>query len=75
MCFCHIRVCLCAADPDPLHLLQLAIDIVKTTGRRAVLVAGWSELSAVTDDQQEQVQVPQELLILAAAPHDWLLPR
>jgi hypothetical protein len=41
------------------------------TQRRAVLVAGWSELDSILSE----VEVPPELLIVQHAPHDWLLPR
>jgi len=43
--------------------------VVERTGRRAVLVAGWSDLSAL------QPPPPPRLLIVPSAPHDWLLPR
>jgi hypothetical protein len=47
------------------------LQVVKLTQRRAVLVAGWSELDSILSE----VEVPPELLILQHAPHDWLLPR
>ncbi|WIA18325.1 hypothetical protein OEZ85_009790 [Tetradesmus obliquus] len=57
--------------PDPKALLELAVQVVTLTQRRAVLVAGWSELESILSE----VQLPPELLIVQHAPHDWLLPR
>jgi hypothetical protein len=51
-------------------LAQLS-QVVQMTQRRAVLVAGWSELQ----DILSQVDLPPELLIVQHAPHDWLLPK
>jgi len=61
--------------PDPKALLQLAVQVVQETGCLAVLVAGWSELEGLIGEGEGQVKVPQELLVVPAAPHDWLLPK
>jgi hypothetical protein len=53
----------CASD--------FTLQVVKMTQRRAVLVAGWSELDSILSE----VEVPPQLLIVQHAPHDWLLPR
>jgi hypothetical protein len=58
-----------AATAPSLH------QVVERTGRRAVMVAGWSGVPAVVGDGEGQVQLPPELLLVSAAPHDWLLPR
>lgn len=61
--------------PDPKALLQLAVQVVQQTGKRAVLVAGWSELGGLIGSGEGQVQLPQGLLVVPSAPHDFLLPR
>lgn len=61
--------------PDPKALLQLAVQVVQQTGKRAVLVAGWSELGGLIGNGEGQVQLPEGLLVVPSAPHDWLLPR
>lgn len=52
-----------------------AHQVVKLAGKRAVLVAGWSELGGLVGDGPDQVALPEQLLVLPEAPHDWLLPR
>lgn len=61
--------------PDPKALLELAVQVVQQTGRRAVLVAGWSELDGLVGAGEGQVQLPEGLMVVPHAPHDWLLPR
>lgn len=65
--------------PDPLALVQLAVEVTKSTNRRAVLVAGWSELSRYMQDgvagENRDLDLPSELFITNEAPHDWLFPR
>jgi hypothetical protein len=61
--------------PDPKALLELAVQVVQQTGQRAVLVAGWSELEGLVGAAEGQVQLPEGLLVVPQAPHDWLLPR
>lgn len=60
--------------PDPKALLQLAVQVVQQTGRRAVLVAGWSNLGGLIGSGEGQVQLPEGLLVVPSAPHDFLLP-
>ncbi|GBF87642.1 hypothetical protein Rsub_00353 [Raphidocelis subcapitata] len=54
--------------PDPRKLLEMAAEVVRLTGRRAVLLAGWSDLKTGAG-------LPAELFVAREAPHDWLLPR
>lgn len=61
--------------PDPKALLEMAVQVVQQTSRRAVLVAGWSQLDGLVGSGEGQVQVPAGLLVVPQAPHDWLLPR
>jgi hypothetical protein len=61
--------------PDPKALLQLAVEVVQQTGRRTVLVAGWSELDGLLGGGEGRVEVPEGLMVVPHAPHDWLLPR
>lgn len=49
--------------------------VVQQTQQRAVLVAGWSDLESWIGEGDRQTQIPDELLLVAHAPHDWLLPR
>lgn len=53
----------------------MVVQVVQQTGRRAVLVAGWSELDGLLGSGDGQVEVPAGLLVVPHAPHDWLLPR
>jgi len=62
--------------PDPKALVELAIEVVTQTGKRAVLCADWPELSAIIGPGEGKLQLPEKLLmIVPSAPHDWLLPR
>lgn len=54
-----------ATDPqETLRLLMAAIDRAKV---RAIIAAGWAELSSVA--------LPATVLIIPGAPHDWLFPQ
>lgn len=54
-------------DRDPKRLLQIALDALKLTGQRAVLHRGWAGL--------HQEDVPGHVLLVDAAPHEWLFPQ
>lgn len=54
-----------AGDAAP--LTKLFVDAVAQSGRRAILLAGWSALGGV--------ELPETILRLDAVPHDWLYPR
>jgi sterol 3beta-glucosyltransferase len=51
---------------DPAQTAQIVLDAVRQAGVRAVLASGWGGLSAAT--------VPDNVLLLESAPHDWLFP-
>jgi sterol 3beta-glucosyltransferase len=52
---------------DPGGLDRIVLDAVARSGRRAILLSGWSDEGAA--------HPPTNVLRLEAAPHDWLLPR
>jgi sterol 3beta-glucosyltransferase len=59
--------------PNPLELLQMAVDVCHTMVCRAIVLAGWSVLD--TDECQEIITpavMNRQLMIVKAAPHDWL---
>jgi UDP:flavonoid glycosyltransferase YjiC (YdhE family) len=55
------------ADRDPARMTEIALDALKHSGRRGILLTGWGGLS--------QSDLPDGVLKLAEAPHDWLFPR
>lgn len=55
---------------DPRRLTDLLYSALRSTGERAIILAGWGEIgSVVPEDLRERVYVLDE------APHDWLFPR
>jgi sterol 3beta-glucosyltransferase len=52
---------------DPEGLTRVIVDAVRTSGVRAVLLAGWAGLGGL--------RLPREVLALPSVPHDWLFPR
>ncbi|WP_438019114.1 glycosyltransferase [Sorangium sp. So ce315] len=52
---------------DPGATTRLLVDAVVRSGRRAVLLSGWAGLG--------DVALPDTILRIDAAPHDWLYPR
>lgn len=52
---------------DPERLTRVALEAVRLSGQRAVLLAGWAGLATG--------EVPPDVLRLDSAPHDWLFPR
>lgn len=52
---------------DPRALTQLAVSALQKTGQRGLLLAGWGALI--------QEELPETMLAIDAAPHDWLFPR
>jgi sterol 3beta-glucosyltransferase len=48
-------------------LLELAVEALKQTGQRAVLLGGWANL--------ETLDLPENVFQLDAVPHDWLFPQ
>jgi sterol 3beta-glucosyltransferase len=49
---------------DAEHLTRLTLDALHQSGQRAILATGWGGLSAE--------EVPNQVYVLKAAPHDWL---
>lgn len=54
-------------DMDPQHVADSLTTAIRNTKDRAILLSGWSQL--------DSVKLPDEVLVLQEAPHDWLYPR
>jgi sterol 3beta-glucosyltransferase len=52
---------------DPEATAQLVLQAIAQTGQRAILLAGWGGLQAN--------DVPENVYLIDAVPHDWLFPR
>lgn len=52
---------------DPERLTTIALEALRLSGRRGVLLSGWAGLAAG--------DLPDTVLKLDAVPHDWLFPR
>jgi len=52
---------------NPERLTRIVIDALEKAGKRAVMITGWGGLSAD--------HLPDSILKLDQAPHDWLFPR
>ncbi|WP_437679653.1 glycosyltransferase [Sorangium sp. So ce131] len=52
---------------DPAATTRILVDAVARSGRRAVLLSGWAALG--------DTALPDTILRIDAAPHDWLYPR
>lgn len=62
-------------SPDPLALVQLALNTCAVAGARAIVVAGWSAVTgnAAPSSMSALLEAHRDtLLVLAAAPHAWL---
>jgi UDP:flavonoid glycosyltransferase YjiC (YdhE family) len=57
-----------AGTGDAERLADVAVTALRSVGVRGILQAGWSGLTARTDDRGD-------ILSIGEAPHDWLLPR
>jgi UDP:flavonoid glycosyltransferase YjiC (YdhE family) len=55
------------SGPNAGKLLEIAIEAVKTTNQRAVLLGGWAALSPT--------ELPETIFMIDSVPHDWLFPR
>lgn len=51
---------------DAARLTRILFDAVKATGQRALISKGWGNVGS------EQVDVPEDILLLGNCPHDWL---
>ena len=54
-------------SPDPAALTREVVGALGLAGRRGILLSGWGALTGV--------ELPETVLALEAAPHDWLYPR
>ncbi len=54
-------------DGNPQGLQTLIVEALQHTGRRGIVVSGWSQLSPQ--------DWPENILHLPAVPHDWLFPQ
>ncbi len=52
---------------DPAAATELIIEAVRQSGQRAILLSGWAGMG--------QIDLPEQMLCLASAPHSWLFPR
>jgi UDP:flavonoid glycosyltransferase YjiC (YdhE family) len=57
---------------DPAGLAGIAVEALRRTGQRGVLLSGWAELGATV-----RAAAPDDvdLLVVDELPHDWLFPR
>lgn len=53
-------------DRDPEALTNAALEALKRTGQRGILLSGWSGLNSA--------HLPDEVLQVESVPHDWLFP-
>jgi UDP:flavonoid glycosyltransferase YjiC (YdhE family) len=52
---------------DPEQMARLVVEGILQAGQRAVLLSGWGGMA--------QMDLPENIHMLEAAPHDWLFPR
>lgn len=55
------------SDRAPEAVARIAAEALQMTGQRGILVSGWEGLRSV--------HVPDNMLLIESAPHDWLFPR
>jgi UDP:flavonoid glycosyltransferase YjiC (YdhE family) len=55
------------ANREPESMTQLVLQALKLSGQRAVLASGWGGLGGV--------DLPADVFLLKAVPHDWLFPQ
>jgi len=55
------------AGRDPKRLTRLVVDALRTTGQRGIIATGWGGL--------DPDSLPDTILKIDQAPHDWLFPR
>ncbi len=55
------------ANREPEPMTQLVLQALELSGQRAVLASGWGGLGGV--------DLPEDVFLLEAVPHDWLFPR
>jgi len=54
---------------DARELAETAVTALQKTGQRGILSTGWGGL------EQETLNLPDDVLVVDQAPHDWLFPR
>jgi UDP:flavonoid glycosyltransferase YjiC (YdhE family) len=54
---------------DARELAETAVTALQQTGQRGILSTGWGGL------KQEMLNLPDDVLVVDQAPHDWLFPR
>ena len=52
---------------DAKYIYRTVLDALASTKNRAIILSGWSDMQGL--------DLPENVLVLGAAPHDWLLPR
>ena len=52
---------------NPAEVTEIALEALRRTGQRGLLMTGWGGLSAG--------DLPDDILVIDGAPHDWLFPR
>jgi len=52
---------------DPEKIYRTVLDALRRTGNRAIILSGWSDLGGIP--------MPDNVLVMEAAPHEWLLPQ
>ena len=52
---------------DANRIYRTVLDVLVQTGNRAIILSGWSDF--------QNFSLPENVLVVDAVPHDWLLPR
>jgi sterol 3beta-glucosyltransferase len=60
---------------DPKALTETVIESVKNAGVRCILSKGWSDRLGDKNAQKTEVPLPDDILSVQSAPHDWLFPQ
>jgi sterol 3beta-glucosyltransferase len=60
---------------DPKALTETVIESVKNAGVRCILSKGWSDRLGDKNAQKTEVPLPDYILSVQSAPHDWLFPQ
>jgi sterol 3beta-glucosyltransferase len=60
---------------DPKALTETVIESVKNAGVRCILSKGWSDRLNDKNATQAEVPLPDYILSVQSAPHDWLFPQ
>ncbi len=52
---------------NPEEVYRSVLEAILRTDNRAIILSGWSDLESMT--------IPEDVLVMEAAPHEWLLPQ